>query len=45
MIISRFEASTKWRDFRALHFEQSVDFKADLARVVNQKTGNALFAC
>lgn len=42
MAISRFEAYTKWRDFKAFHFEQAVGFKAHLAKQVNQKTGKAL---
>ncbi len=40
--ISRFERYTKWRDFKAFHFEQAVGFKAHLAKSSNQKTGAAL---
>jgi len=40
--ISRFEQYTKWRDFKAFHFEQAVGFKAHLAKSWNQKTGAAL---
>lgn len=42
MAISRFEAYTKWRDFKAFHFEQAVGFKAYLSKQVNQQTGKAL---
>ena len=40
--ISRFEHYTKWRDFKAFHFEQAVGFKAHLARQRNGQTGAAL---
>lgn len=40
--ISRFETFTKWRDFKAFHFEQAVGFKAHLAKQHNQNTGEAL---
>ena len=40
--ISRFEEYTKWRDFKAFHFEQAVGFKAHLAKSRNEKTGDAL---
>ena len=40
--INRFERYTKWRDFKAFHFEQAVGFKAHLAKSQNQKTGTAL---
>jgi integrase len=42
MAISRFEAYTKWRDFKAFHFEQAVGFKAHLAKQTNQQTGKVL---
>ncbi len=32
MAISRIEAYTKWRDFKAFHFEPAVGFKALLAK-------------
>ena len=40
--VSRFECYTKWRDFKAFHFEQAVGFKAHLARHRNGQTGAAL---
>ena len=40
--VSRFECYTKWRDFKAFHFEQAVGFKAHLARHRNRQTGAAL---
>lgn len=40
--ISRFEDYTKWRDFKAFHFEQAVALKASLAKHRNEKTGEAL---
>lgn len=40
--ISRFEAYTNWREFKAFHFEQAVSFKAYLAKQHNQKTGEPL---
>lgn len=40
--VSRFEAYTKWRDFKAFHFEQAVGFKAHLAKQKNQQTGELL---
>ena len=40
--VSRFECYTKWRDFKAFHFEQAVGFKAHLARQRNGQTGAAL---
>ena len=42
MAISRFEAYTKWRDFKAFHFEQAVGFKVQLSKQKNQQTGKAL---
>jgi len=42
MAISRFEAYTKWRDFKAFHFEQAVGFKSYLAKQINQQTGKTL---
>lgn len=40
--ISRFEDYTKWRDFRAFHFEQAVALKSSLAKHRNEKTGETL---
>ncbi len=40
--ISRFEAYTKWRDFKAFHFEQAVGFKAHLLRCRNAVSGSPL---
>tara|TARA_R110002072_G_C7966658_1_gene534361 strand:- start:1450 stop:2556 length:1107 start_codon:yes stop_codon:yes gene_type:complete len=42
MAISRFEAYTKWRDFKAFHFEQAVGFKAQLAKQKHHRTGKVL---
>lgn len=40
--VSRFESYTKYRDFKAFHFEQAVGFKNHLAQQKNQRTGNKL---
>lgn len=40
--ISRFESYTKYRDFKAFHFEQAVGFKNHLAQQKNQQTGKNL---
>ncbi|WP_020564436.1 tyrosine-type recombinase/integrase [Methylosarcina fibrata] len=40
--ISRFEVYTKYRDFKAFHFQQAVGFKAHLAKQTNQQTGKPL---
>ena len=40
--LSRFEADTKYRDFKTFHFEQAVAFKKHLADQVNSKTGKKL---
>ena len=40
--ISRFEAYTKYRDFKAFHYQQAVAFKADLAKQTNQQSGKPL---
>lgn len=40
--ISRFEAYTKYRVFKAFHFEQAVGFKHHLAKQTNQRTGKPL---
>ncbi len=40
--LSRFEEYTKWKDFRAFHFEQAVAFKRFLANHHNEKTGKPL---
>jgi integrase len=37
--IKRFEAYTKYRDFKIFHFQQAVNFKKYLAKQNNQKTG------
>ena len=42
MAISRFESYTKYRDFKAFHFEQAVGFKNHLAQQTNQQTGKKL---
>ena len=40
--VSRFESYTKYRNFKAFHFEQAVGFKKHLAQQKNQQTGNPL---
>jgi len=40
--ISRFENYTKYKDFKAFHFEQAVAFKKHLANQDNQQTGKKL---
>jgi integrase/recombinase XerD len=40
--VSRFESYTKYRDFKAFHFEQAVGFKNHLAKQINQQTGKPL---
>ena len=40
--IARFEMDTKYRDFRAFHFEQAVAFKRRLADQESQSTGEKL---
>jgi integrase/recombinase XerD len=40
--ISRFEAYTKYRNFKSFHFEQAVGFKNHLAKQTNQQTGKPL---
>ena len=40
--LSRFEEATRYRDFKAFHFEQAVAFKRRLADQVNPKTGRKL---
>ena len=40
--LSRFEAYTKYRDFKAFHFAQAVAFKKHLAEQKNQQTGEKL---
>jgi len=40
--ISRFEESTKWRDFSRFHREQAVAFKRQLAKQANVRTGARL---
>lgn len=40
--VSRFEAYTQYRDFKAFHFEQAVGFKNHLAKQDNQQTGKKL---
>ncbi len=40
--LARFEADTKYRDFKAFHFEQAIAFKKRLAEQTNQQTGKML---
>lgn len=40
--LARFEADTKYRDFRAFHFEQAIAFKRHLAEQDSQITGGKL---
>jgi integrase/recombinase XerC len=40
--ISRFEVYTKYRDFKAFHYEQAIAFKNHLAKQRNQRTGEKL---
>ena len=40
--LSRFEAYTKYRDFKAFHFEQAVAFKRHLAEQNGQRSGKKL---
>jgi len=40
--ISRFETYTKWKDFKAFHFEQAIAFKAHLAGQKHHQTGEPL---
>jgi integrase len=40
--LARFEADTKYRDFKAFHFEQAIAFKRHLAEQKNQQTGEKL---
>jgi integrase/recombinase XerD len=40
--VSRFETYTKYRDFKAFHFEQAVGFKSHLAKQNNLQTGEKL---
>lgn len=40
--IHRFEAFTKYRDFRSFHIQQAIAFKADLAAQRGQRSGDAL---
>lgn len=40
--ISRFESYTKWRDFKAFHFEQAIGFKAHLLKCRNESSGSPL---
>jgi integrase/recombinase XerC len=40
--LARFEADTKFRDFRAFHFEQAIAFKRHLADQDSQATGEKL---
>src|SRR5262245_50399973 len=40
--LERFEESTRYKDFRRFHREQAVAFKARLAAVVNDRTGELL---
>ncbi len=40
--LSRFEAYTRYRDFKAFHFEQAVGFKRHLAEQKGQRSGEKL---
>ena len=40
--LNRFEVYTKYRDFKAFHFEQAVAFKKHLAEQKGQKSGKKL---
>lgn len=40
--LNRFEVYTKYRDFKAFHFEQAIAFKKNFAEQRNQQTGNKL---
>ena len=40
--IARFEAYTRWKSFRAFHFEQATAFKRQLAAQVGQRSGERL---
>ena len=40
--LARFEADTKYRDFKAFHFEQAIAFKRHLAEQNSQATGEKL---
>lgn len=40
--LSRFEADTKFKDFRAFHYEQAIAFKRRLAEQINGTTGEKL---
>jgi len=40
--LSRFEVYTRYRDFKAFHFEQAVAFKKNLAEQKGQKSGEKL---
>lgn len=42
MALSRFEKYTKFRDFKAFHFEQAVGFKKHLSKQENKQTGKSL---
>jgi len=40
--LARFEVDTKYRDFKAFHFEQAIAFKKHLAEQISSATGNRL---
>ncbi len=42
MALSRFEKYTKYRSFKAFHFEQAVGFKKHLSKQENRQTGKPL---
>ena len=42
MAICRFEKYTKFKNFKAFHFQQAVGFKKHLAKQENKQTGNKL---
>ena len=40
--LARFEADTKWRDFKAFHFQQAIAFKKHLTEQTSESTGKKL---
>jgi len=42
MAMSRFEIYTRYRDFKAFHYEQAIGFKKHMAGQKNQQTGKTL---
>lgn len=39
--LARFKADTKYRDFKAFHFEQAIAFKKHLAEQAGQRSGES----